>query len=313
MFMKKHFFLTTILLLGSLELAYAQGTFKVIASSGKEAPSKNGTALKIGGQIAPTDQIKVGAGSYLGLSYAKGGTVQISKAGTYSAKDLESKLLASTKTASQKYADFIIGEVVKGGDVNMHKNPHAYQNVTGSVERAISDMVVFLPNDTYFTQDNYTFKWYSVIKAKNYKIEFFDNFDTVLKTVQVQDTVYTINLNSPELKEADLIKIRVTPKEVKLTKIPEFSFNRDEAHHKKMMAKLEKLKKELGTDLETDATKQLELALFFEENRMLIDAKQAYEKASQLDPESATLAIALDQFMIRYGIGKIPAPAKSEE
>lgn len=302
--MKKQFLLTTFLFLSAFGFVSAQGIFKVIASSGQN--EKSGTGVKIGTQIASTDQIKVGVKSYLGLSYAKGGTVQISKAGTYSAKDLEAKLLASSKSSSQKYADFIIGEVVKNGDANIHKNPYAYQNVTGSVERATHAISVDLPNTTRYMKDAYTFNWQKVIGGKNYQIQLFNQFEEVVKTVNTQDTTYTINLNSQELKESDFVKVVITCKEVKFpsNQIPAFSFIKEDSD-KEVKQKIEKFKSSLGEGYSEDAQKQLELALFLEENKFIVDAFEAYKKATELEPANETIKIAYEQFRIRYGIGKI--------
>lgn len=310
--MKKQIFLTTLLLLGVIGTVSAQGTFKVIASSG--STTKGGVGLKIGTSVLASDQITVGAKSYLGLSYAKGGTVQISKAGTYSAKDLETKLLASSKSSSQKYAEFIIGEVVKGGDANIHKNPYAHQNVTGSVERAVYGISVDLPITTEYLEAQYTFTWKKVIGGTNYNIQIFNNFDEVVKNVTTQDTTYTINFASPELKDSDFVKLVITAKEVSFpdNQVPKFSFIKEENFANKK-AKIDKFKKGLGENYQEDAHKQLEFALYLEEQKMLLDAKLAYEKAVKLEPENSTMQAAYEQFKIRYGIGKAPEANKGKE
>jgi len=303
--MKKQILLTTLLLCATINLSFAQGTFKVIAASGTN--TKNSAALKIGTQILSSDNITVSPKSYLALSYSNGGTVQISTAGTYNAKTLETKLLATTKTSSQKYADFIIGEVVKSGDANIHKNPYAYQNVTGSVERATNiegqvHITVLLPEKIEFIHDRYTFQWLKTKGVKTYIVEIEDSFGQVVKTITTKDTSATLDFTIPELKEQDLIIVRVTTKDKKISK-KNFSFRKpdDENLHKKALA----FKKGLGTDIDTDAQKQVDMAVFLEENMLILDAKQSYEKAIALEHTNEIFTIAYNQFLLRHKLGMI--------
>lgn len=305
--MKKQIILTTLLLCGAISLSSAQGLFKVIASSGSN--TKAGVKVKIGTQLLATDKITVGAKSYIGLSYAKGGTVQISTAGTYNAKDLETKLLATTKSSSQKYADFIIGEVTKSGDANIHKNPYAYQNVTGSVERKIEtegnpEIVVLLPEINVFIKDSYQISWLRTKGVKNYIVEIKNSFDAVLKTFSVQDTTCTIELGSPAFKEHEIFKISISTKDRTMKKINEYAFNRPEED---FIDAWTSFKKGLGENADNDAQKQLDKAVFLEENKLILDAQEAYQKAAKLDPESEIFKIAYNQFLIRHKVGIVDA------
>jgi hypothetical protein len=302
--MKKTVFFTTILFLGAIGAVSAQGLFKVIASSGTN--SKGGATVKIGTQVASTDQVVVGAKSYLGLSYAKGGTVQISKAGTYSAKDLETKLLASAKSSAQKYADFIIGEVVKSGDGSIHKNPYAYQNVTGSVERTLGsglDVDVLLPKTNKCLGNTYTFSWLPKKNATAYIIQIKDNFSEMLKNVTVNTTSFTFDLNAPEFKSADFITVTVATKETaSKSGLVEYAFEKPEDF---FLQKLTAFQRGLGEGFAEIAQKQLELAVFLEENGYLLDAQQAYKKATEIEPNNEIFMVAHNQFLIRHKTGLV--------
>jgi hypothetical protein len=297
--MKKTIFLTTLLFFGAIYAVSAQGIFKVIASSGSN--TKGGAAVKIGTQVASADQIVVGAKSYLGLSYAKGGTVQISKAGTYSAKDLETKLLASSKSSAQKYADFIIGEVVKGSDGNIHKNPYAYQNVTGSVERTLGsglDVEVLLPKTNKCLGNTYTFNWLPKKNVTEYVVQIKDNFGEILKSTVVNTTSFTFNLNAPEFKSVDFITVTVATKETaSMKELNEYAFDKPEDF---FLQKLTAFTRGLGEGYAEIAQKQLELAVFLEENKYLLDAQLAYKKATEIEPDNEIFKVAYNQFLIRH-------------
>ncbi len=305
--MKKQILLTTLFLYSAISLSTAQGLFKVIASSG--TTTKSSVGVKIGTQLMASDQIIVGAKSYVGLSYSKGGTVQISTAGTYNVKDLETKLLASTKSASQKYADFIIGEVTKSGDANIHKNPYAYQNVTGSVERSLlkgeaTEIIVLLPNKNVFIHDKYAFSWLPEKAVKTYIIQIKNSFDELVKTISTQDTTTVIDFKDEKLKNVDFVTVSVNGKEKVFKRPTEFSFTRVDSNdglNKKWLS----FKKGLGENADNDAQKQLDTAVFLEENELILDAKQAYEKAVKLEPTNEILNIAHTQFLLRHKLGMV--------
>jgi hypothetical protein len=283
---------------------YAQTpVFKVMASSGKS--SKGTVGLKVGTPLTTTDQITVATQSYLGLSYNKGGTIQISKAGTYSVKDLETKLLASKKTVSQKVADLVIGEITKNGDADIHKNPYKYQNVTGSVERAtfMNDIVTMLPKSTDFFHSDYTIKWHKLVDNKTYIVVMMNQFDEVLKKVEVADTLYKVDFSTPELAETDMIKIKILSKERKVKEMEGFSFNLLEPKHlESFKRKLAEFKAGLSGN-EQESAYKLELAMFYEEHGMLADAFNLYEEVTSSEPSNEGLLIAYNQFLIRHNVG----------
>ena len=304
-----------------IETISAQGLFKVIASSGTNI--KGGIALKIGSQISGTDAISVGAKSYLGLSYTKGGTVQISVAGSYSAKTLETKLLASQKSVSQKYADFVIGEVSKNGNGDISKNPYKYQGVTGSVERGLYNPVVLLPSNGEFIGDNYLVAWKKYAgeggESVSYNIRIENEFGEVALKTSTKDLSYKFEPNAKELAEFDMLKVIVegvgaNGKVIRPSigfKIGEYVFNRPDQETKtKLIAKYNAFKESVGT--EQDANTAIQEATFFEENGLIADAFNSYKKAMTLEPSNEIFTIAYTQFLIRYKIGDVDQYIKAE-
>jgi hypothetical protein len=290
-------------------------TFKVIASSGlsHKNASTDANKLKVGSTLTTTDKIVVGKESYLGLSYPKGGSVQISKPGTYTVAEVEKGLLASKKTVSQKFANYVIGEVTKSGDVDIHKNPYKYQNVTGSVERGFSDIVVMLPKKTYTYQNEFKVQWYKVPKNKTYTVKITDFVGDVIKTFETQDTTVTFKWDAPEFAEHDILEFKIIPKEEKITFIGKYLIERlagaDLEGFKRHFAEFEK--QEIGAS--KDAFSYLSRAIYFEEKEMHLDALAAYQEALKLEPKNEAIDIAYKQFLIRKNIGPAEQIKKSQK
>jgi hypothetical protein len=305
------FMVWVFLMVGLVNYTHAQDyVFKVIASSGsthKNAP-KEENKLKIGGKLSGGDKIVVGSASYVGLSYAQGGTAQISIAGTYTVKDLETKLLASQKSVGQKYASFIIGEMTKAEGSDIHKNPYKYQNVTGSVERAVvfnpNEIVVLLPVQTSFLQNQYTVKWNKVTGVAEYAVLVKNNFGEDVKKFTTADTSFVLDLNEKGLIDSDQAIVSVTPTNVKIAEPKEYSFNRlDKKDLEHFLKKFNHFKNHEKID-EQDAHSLLNMAVYLEEHKMIMDATVAYEKAMNLAKGDEVFEVAYKQFLIRHEIAK---------
>jgi hypothetical protein len=295
--------------------AFAQDfTFKVIASSGanhKNAAGKEENKLKIGTKLIMGEKIIVSPASYVGLTYAKGGTVQISVAGTYTVKDLETKLLASKKSVTEKYANFIIGEMTKGNGTDIHKNPYKYQNVTGSVERGFSDLVVMLPKNSKVFQNEYKIQWYKLDGNKTFTLKITDIADELIKTIEIADTTWLLKWDAPEFKDHSMVQVKIIPKEKKVTFLTKYAIERleseDLANFQKQLKDFET--KEIGAN--KDANAALNRAVYLEENEMYLDALYAYTEARKLEPKNEIFEIVYNQYLIRRNIGPVEQIKKS--
>ncbi len=334
--MKSIFFITfyacffTALL--STSLSAQSYVFKVMASSGTQTstgkvyPSTKGKSLVVGNTLQGTDQIVMPDKSYLSLMHSSGGTVQIAKAGTYSVSDLANKLKASTQTASQRYASYVIGELTKNDEKNLNKYPHKYQNVTGSVERATfeSELVSMLPSakgGSYVFNQPYLLNWHHLAQTKNYILIVLDQFDETLHEVTIPDTSYTLNVKDEKFAEADMLKIVILSKErTDVTPYKKdnnynfsYSLNFLEGSKKAEFEQaFEKFKKEQATSSAPEDLKKLDEATFFETQGFLLDAMRAYKELLQLDPKNEAYEIVYNQFLVRHQIGKHKEVVNSE-
>ncbi|MEO1655339.1 MAG: hypothetical protein AAFU64_17470 [Bacteroidota bacterium] len=294
------FTILLLMLLGMSPSLWAQYTFRVMASSGSSSAS--GKALGVGRSVNATDNITVNAKSYLSLLHRSGGTVEISKAGTYKASDLEKKLLAVKKTSTtQRYANFIIGELTKSGDKEVHKNPYKYSNVTGSVERETfkGAIVVELPVTSWTTARSYQLSWHHLLGEDSYTVTVENEFGEEVLQQQVQDTTFKIDLSRDDLQEFDMAIVKIST--------PDHPNSKDGFALKKaepdVQAAYQKDMQEFK-DMEENAVNNLLKAMKAEENNYLLDAMDFYLKAIKLSDNNEVYQIAYNQFLIRQSIGE---------
>ncbi|MCS6822439.1 MAG: hypothetical protein NZ551_11300 [Microscillaceae bacterium] len=301
-------FLAFALIFGA-DWVYAQGyTFKVMASSNNPLLKSTNKPLTAGTSLQATDQVIVKEKGYLSLAHKSGGTVQISKAGTYSVAELEKNMLASRSSASSKLLSYVISEVSKGQEDNINQKKYAYMNVTGSVERSTKSLInVFLPQHSKVFEPKINLAWESVVGNKTYVVTLQNEFSEVLKKITTQDTTITIDFNDNALKGSDIVSIIINAKERNLTTPHEaFGLKRvdaDEAANFKKM--YEAFQKENMTE-SNPAFAKLAEAMFFEEHEYYMDALRCYNEAVKLAGEDAEpYVIARNQYLMRRNIGTL--------
>lgn len=274
--------------------------FKVLASSGTS--KINATPAKVGIPVSATDNISVSAQSYISLLHTKsGGTVEISKAGTYQAATLEKELLKkASSSTSQRYANYIIGELTKAGDQDIHKNPYKYSNVTGSVERGeTGDILVLMPKTAPALESEYLIQWNSLPGSTGYILEIRNDFDDLAKVIETKDTFALVNLNIPELEGFDIAKMQIISANDKGATSIFFALTKPE---EESFTKIQKEFKSLNLSDNPNAGEKLEAAQFFEDRNYIADAIKAYQEAITSDPSFEPFQIAFKQFLIRQGI-----------
>lgn len=297
-------FILSLLFICSGSMLWAQSKFTVLASSG--ATRMNGKVLGVGTTVPTNAVISVSPQSYISLVHSNNGTVEISKPGTYQVKTLEAELLKRAKqSTSQRFANYIIGELTKQGGQDIHKNPYKYQNVTGSVERSLpGDIIIQLPKTSAAFYNQYPIEWFELENAESYTITMKDDFGEVAKTINTRDTALTLNLNDKELQESGMVIITISSvvpgagKDSVKTSI-DCAITRLEPN------KVDDIKKKYKAAKFDDNSLigKLNQAFFFEQNKLLVDAMNKYREALLLSPDSEVFKIAYNQFLIRHSIG----------
>jgi hypothetical protein len=295
------------------QAVFAQGNsqdymFKVLASSGSNTiatgnPTADWKTLRTGQKIAKEDKIKLAPNSFLGLVHKNGRTLELKSPGTYTASELAAKITTSQATFNQKYVDFMIGEITKAEKDDINKNRHSNMGIEGKVERGQFDIVVRMPASKPLNifSDQLLLKWNKLPGSNNYKINVMDMFDEVLYTTTLADTIFTLDLSQPGLRNESSFLIAISSVNKPNAKFDTYSINRmSTADVIVLNKKLSELKD--GKE-ETSVTKLIQ-ASFFEENKLLLDAMKSYEETIKLQPEVADYKTAYQKFLERHNFAK---------
>ncbi|NJL13941.1 MAG: hypothetical protein HC913_13665 [Microscillaceae bacterium] len=324
--MKSTLVIFTLLLFLPLSVLAQDYTFKVLASSGspsKAYPSAGGQLLKVGAKLAASASITMPAQSYLSLVHSDGTTVQLEKAGTFKVSDLVAKMNQAKKTAGQKYAAFVYDGLTMKEQENIHKNPYKYQHVTGSVERATfeSELVVMMPHNSNAFQKQYLIQWHHLKGTQTYQLLVMNQFNEIIQEIAVQDTAFTLDVEkmvalsqeNNKIEPADMLQLvflskertDITPrsKENVYEFVYALNFLSEERQGVFKQA-FSDFNQQQQNGSESEVSKTLNEAFFYEEQGFLLDAQLAYQKALASDTNNQALQVAYNQFLVRYQIGK---------
>jgi hypothetical protein len=276
---------------------YAQTeVFKVLASRGFNT-LVDGSAIFAGKKLNATDVIKVGNSSYLGLIHNTGKTVEVKEPGTYKVSELSAKLLSKSSSITKKYSDYVIGELTKTENGDIHSNYQKNMKVTGSVERAISSasLALCLPKTSAIIDPVNSISWYKNSKATSYIVEVTDMTDEVLFSKETTDTTLVFDVNSfkPSPDKTLLINVKANGELVSDRHVLKRLV---ETKNPDIYAERNILNKEYT---EENALSSLMKASFYAQNNMFIDAKKYFETAIKLEPEVSEYKEAYKTFLAK--------------
>lgn len=301
----RHILFLSLALTLSYGISQAQYTFRVLASSGQSKVA-GGKALRTGASLTTANKITVSPRSYLSLVHKSGGTVQISKAGTYSVASLAQKLAQAKASVSKRYATYIISELTKGNKENINKNRYKYMNVTGSVERGDPKGIkVFMaPSNNYFNP-KVKITWEAVDKAKEYEIVIADLFGDVIHTTKVSSNHIVIDFSKYKTEDQRFV-IKVSTKVPRGNAVEMKDCSRE-------VGQIEKDKSEAfekayadfkkGITGKMNAADKLSEAFMMEDYNLFIDALNSFKAAVKMSGNDEAYVTAYRQFLIRNNIG----------
>ena len=277
----------------SLQFTYAQEySFRVMANKGANEVKSAGAVqpLKTGDRLKKEDELKVSENSYVALVHTSGKPIELRKAGNYKVEELASKLGASSSVLS-KYTDFILSS----NSAEAKKNR---LSATGAVHRGLEDIKLMLPeNHNSVYSDTLAINWETKGKGP-FTVTLKNMFDEVLYR---KDTVLSNNL-SVNLKSAKLAKESPILVEVR-SKSDSKSKSEQRIVKKLTPAEAEKIKASLNVETkefaQESSLKEIVKASFFEQNKLIIDAMVAYEKAIKLSPDVPTYKEYYEEFLLR--------------
>lgn len=281
--------------------------FKVLASKGTNTVSAAGTSvnkpLLIGKKLFKGDKITLSEGCYLGLAHKSGKTIELKKSGTFEVAKLATEVLAQNATLGKKYVDYVVNEMT-AKDEDMAKNRHKYMAVTGSVERGLESIKLVAPGSTinnFVITANTTIRWNKLANIAMYEVKVFNLFDELITTIQTPDTAITIDLatlNKANANEVQILKVMSKANsQIESTPLALKYIGGEKGV--KIKKDIADLKKEMP---EESALSKLVLASFYEENKMYLDAMEAYMSALKIQPDVDDYKVLYGQFLMRTGI-----------
>lgn len=297
---KKSVFTVAGLVFSIYSMAQNTEVFKVLASRGKNTLA-DGSMVFAGKKLSASDVVKVSEGSYLGLIHNTGKTLEVKEAGTYKISDLSSKAIAKSSSITKKYSAYVIGELTKAENSDIHANYQKNMKVTGSVERAVGTGApkMILPKTSNLIESLNTLSWAKIAKSTSYTVEITNMFDEVIMSKETNDTSFTLDLAAVKMPKDQTIMVKVKAngtdvmtdsyvlKALVPTKSPEVFADKDQ------------LAKEFS---EESALNHLMKASFYSQNGLFIDAKKSFEAAIRLEPTVSEYKSAYMNFLAKHDL-----------
>ncbi len=281
------------LLLGLCFMANAQ-IFKVIAFTGKNEVLQNGAwkELSYGSTLNKEDKVKIGDNGYLALIHNNGKTLELKSAGEFSVAELSTKLNGGDGNFTKEYADFVMDGISGGQDVKQRND------VTGAVTRGLPINIQAPKKIFILSNEPVAITWVTEGEPKTFEIKLVTRFNEPLVREETKKKSFELNPQELGLKAGEVYVLTIDSKE-------------NPSHNKVMyqiyVAKNEqeiiKEKTKLLTELNLE--KPLDnvlLANFYEKNGLTIYAKQSFEKAMAISPDTELYEVAYANFMTRNGL-----------
>jgi hypothetical protein len=310
--MKSYLLLSLLTFFGSFQIALGQSyVFRVLANKGEntvrsEVQNASWSPIKTGAVLKNGDQLKVSMNAYIGLVHTSGKTLELKEPGDYSITELGAKINSSPSSVASKYADFVLSKVADDGE-NIDKHAKKYQNVTGAVERAIKNesLAVLLPISSEVFQKQVNIRWAGAEGAKPgtaYTVIIKNSFDEVVLTQTVDQPSFIVDFEDAKIKDEDLIIFSVKIKGQENIQSGEFGLKKiSDKKRNEITHELVQLQKDTK---ENSALDHLIMASFYEQNNLILEAMDHYEKAMRLSPEVLSFKEAYEMFLENKVINK---------
>jgi hypothetical protein len=287
----------------------ANEIFRVLAAKGETMVQRDGkgswSKLITGNQLFGKDNIKINNGAYLGLVHSKGRTLELKKAGTYSASELAKEIVNKNTKVSEKLANYVMSQVGASKDIIGDNDYRKNMSTTGAVERSIqtdalnqgSKIYANCPKRISVIGTEVNFSWSKAKDGNEYEYILTDRFDRPEFTKIIKDTIITINAKELKLNKDEYYfwKVRLTSNpDIKSDEIC-FSFLSDKKSNS-IKDTVRLLKEDVGDD---NAPAKVLLAGFYEQNYLIKEADKAYNEAIKLAPDVEEYQNMYKEFLMR--------------
>jgi len=233
-------------------------------------------ALTTGSKLSQDESIIIESG-YCGLMHSSGKGLEVKKSGTYLVSDLSKSISSNGKQGkvSDKYVNYVMGQLTKDEAEDINSNHRKYMDVTGSVERASNNyrlkLVALASNEVL--PKPYSMTWSSNVKDVEYVLEVQNLFNESIFSAKTKEKSAAIDFGPLFKKHGSnlIVSVKVV--------------GRPEIKSKEYNFKLapEAVSTDLGLNEEKSSASYMVNGMICEENNLYMDALAYYKEASDLE------------------------------
>lgn len=296
--MKKLLLILAISNFAVIDLMAQQPVFSVILNKGQNTYGikNNFQPILLGTSLNENNFIQIEDEGYVALVHEfTGASLELTKSGTFSVKELEGEISKQSNTVLAKYGKYLMKKL------NPDEQGNQNLNVTGAVERGEAGLIeVALPKVNDLFGDQINVSWKQVDDVQDYFVTIKDKLDDVIFTEVVSGNTFILDLTSAKLKDEKIIIINIAAKDKVEIRSPDFGIRRLDSNERKSVGnEFTSLKMVANADNVVD---KLLIASFFEENHLIVDALTYYNEALAITPDPDGFNILYNSFLARNGL-----------
>ena len=329
-----HGLMVLVLFMAGATVLSAQPIFKILAVRGDVTLKSK--SVKIGQQLAASDQLVLGKSGYISLAHKNGRTLELNKSGSYKVKDLDAKASKKTGSSTSKFAKYVSTQLTEVDDpIEFADNRRTKMRTTGSVERAAGDEVslwdsvlavvgapgemqalagkeaqaiangdilaIVSPTHTRLLGDSVAFMWHRSPAVTTYNVVVIDRENAVVKTLSTNDTVIISSVVDLGIKPGQVYYWYLQDKANPGMHSDQFALFLLEGEER---VAAEEMLAGVRSDFNTEdeAIGKLILASAFEEMGLYYDALMTYRAAVGIAPDVQNYKRMYADFLKRQGM-----------
>jgi len=294
--------LIVVLLCSSLALS-KDFVFNVISIKGTVEVQKNNSGkwevLKIATKIAPSDKIRIASNSTVNLAHSSGKTIQVDAPDEYTTAQLVMQVPSGSGSVGSKLARSVFDDMSKSDNMLSKGNKKKITSVTGAGERGLTFIKVNSAKKVHYLMPDISFSWFNTEGMPEYKFFITDINDTPVFSSITKDTNFKIDADSIGITKDVYYFWYVASSADPTKKSDNISFKvLSEKNVSMINDSLEIIKREINA--EESAFQQVVIAKFYENNCLIPNAAQAYEKAITLSPDVDDYRNLYKRFTVNY-------------
>jgi hypothetical protein len=273
--------------------------FKVLGVSGaiKKHTAGGDVALTPGTKLNADESITVESG-YCGLLHSTGKGLEVKKPGTYLVSDLSKGIASTAKQGkvSDRYVNYVMGQLTKEEAEDINANHRKYMEVTGSVERGstVYSIKLIALKSNEILPKSYTLTWNSNVSNVEYLLEVHNLFNENVFTAKTKENSAAVDFAPLFAKHGKNLLVSVKVLGRPEVKSNEYSFKMADSS----------ASSELGLSEEKTPVSNMVNGMICEEHNLYMDAMAFYKEAADQETTVDGYKEAYQNLVKRISTGK---------